>query len=145
MMQFGHVGLTVSDLERSAVFYEQAFGFERTLRITRDEEWIRRVVGYPYAKLEFQHMKLESGMHLELVKYASHSATPFSGETCVPGSVHFCLEVADIGKAALRAKKAGARIQYEPTRIPDGPNSGAYVLYLRDPDDITVELFQRAK
>ena len=36
----------------------------------------------------------------------------------------------------------GARIESEPLLIPDGPNKGGLLVYLRDPDGVRIELIE---
>lgn len=146
-MRFAHVGLTVSDLQRSREFYMHAFGFEPVMDVERTEPWIGNVVGYKGAHLAFAQMRLPSGMHLELIQYKSPAGIKRqTSETNMDGNVHLCLEVDDIVKALERAVAAGAwaMSRRKPTLIETGPNAGSKAVYLRDPDGITIELWQRA-
>jgi glyoxylase I family protein len=142
-VRFGHVGLTVSDLERSVAFYTGAFGFEPGMRVRRQAPWIGAIVGQP-ADLEFAHLHLASGLHLELIQYRLPvPLAPASELTWRPGHQHFCLTVTGIEHWIARAKGAGARVvSGEPVTIPEGKNSGARCCYLRGPDGETIELFE---
>jgi glyoxylase I family protein len=142
-LRFGHVGLTVSDLERSVAFYAAAFGFERAMSVRRTAPWIGAIVGAP-ADLEFAHLHLASGMHLELIQYrAPAPLAPADGRTWRPGHQHFCLAVSAIDAWVERARAAGARLlSAAPVVIPEGKNAGSRCCYLRGPDQETIELFE---
>lgn len=142
-VRFGHVGLTVSDLDRSVAFYTAVFGFEPGMRVRRNGAWIGEIVGEP-ADLEFAHLHLPSGLHLELIQYRMpEPLSPSDGLTWRPGHQHFCLTVTDIDSWVERALAAGARVvSGEPVEIPEGKNSGSRCVYLRGPDEETIELFE---
>lgn len=147
-VRFGHVGITVSDLDRSLAFYRAAFGFEPGMRVRRTASWIRDiVVGEDVeasADLEFGHMHLPSGMHLELIQYRAPAPEAARGElTWRHGHQHMCLTVAGIESWAERALAAGARmVSGAPVVITEGKNSGSRCCYLRGPDGETIELFE---
>jgi glyoxylase I family protein len=142
-VRFGHVGLTVSDLERSTIFYGAAFGFEPGMRVRRSASWIGAIVG-AQADLEFAHLHLPSGMHLELIQYRSPAPLPAApGLTWRHGHQHLCLTVTGIDQWVARARAAGARsVSGAPVEIPEGKNAGARCCYMRGPDDETIELFE---
>ena len=149
MTQFAHIGLSVSDLERSTRFYQDAFGFEPFFAVERKATWIADGTGYVGAHLRFQHMRLPSGMHLELIQYEhpTYEGGGYQGAKFIKGHVHFCLFVDDIEAAMQRAVKAGAFVvsKSAPVTIPEGPNTGAKFVFLEDHDFISIELFQKAK
>jgi catechol 2,3-dioxygenase-like lactoylglutathione lyase family enzyme len=142
-VRFGHVGLSVSDLDRSVAFYTAVFGFEPGMRVRRTAPWIGEIVGEP-ADLEFAHLHLPSGLHLELIQYRMpEPLSPSDGLTWRPGHQHFCLTVSEIDSWVERALAAGARVvSGEPVTIPEGKNAGSRCVYLRGPDEETIELFE---
>ena len=142
-VSFGHVGLTVGDLDRSVAFYTAVFGFEPGMRVRRSAGWIGEIVGEP-ADLEFAHMHLANGLHLELIQYRMpEPLSPSDGLTWRPGHQHFCLTVTDIDSWVARALAAGARIvSGEAVTIAEGTNAGSRCCYLRGPDEETIELFE---
>jgi len=150
-VRFGHVGITVSDLERSLAFYRAAFGFELGMRVRRTASWIRNIVvgedAVASADLEFGHMHLESGMHLELIQYRAPAPRPADSElTWRHGHQHLCLTVSAIDHWVARARAAGARLVSDaPVVITEGKNCGSRCCYLRGPDGETIELFEPVK
>jgi len=145
-VRFGHVGITVSDLDRSLAFYRAAFGFEPGMRVRRDAPWIGDIVvgEGSHADLEFGHMHLPSGMHLELIQYRAPAPESAQGElTWRHGHQHVCLTVTAIEGWIARARAAGARlVSGAPVVIPEGKNAGSRCCYLRGPDGETIELFE---
>jgi len=64
-------------------------------------------------------------------------------ETNRPGNGHFGVVVDDLEATVKRLQEYGGKLQSTGiVSIPTGPNKGAKVVYLRDPDGITVELFE---
>ena len=134
-MRFGHVGLTVSELDKSVKFYE-GLGFKTFFRIRRkDAPWLDARVGIKNLDIEFCHMQNEEGVYIELLKYWCHAdALPNLSFPCFSGHMHFSLIVAD------PQKYSGESI--ENTRIPDGPNAGKRGFYMQDPDGHTIEILE---
>ena len=68
---------------------------------------------------------------------------PHVDDTRHPGNVHLCFRVEDADAAWARAVAAAPGRSTPTARDLDGgPNKGAKVAYLRDPDGISLELFQ---
>ena len=88
-------------------------------------------------------MQLPDDNVLELIQYVSPVGEPMDMETYRPGNVHLALVVDDLRGTIARLEEYGGKPRSpEPIAIPSGPNKGKEVIYLRDPDGITLELFQ---
>ncbi len=118
-MKLIHVGILVSDLERSAAFYEEVLQLEPALRPD---------LGFPgifYA--------LDGGGQIHLMQLPN----PYAGcELPAHGGRdrHIALGVADV--EALASRLDAAAIQYARSR------SGRAAIFCRDPDGNTIELMQ---
>ena len=135
-----HVGITVSNMERSLWFYCTVLGMKTEIRVERGEEWIQRIVGMDGVRLEIAHLS-GLGTGIELLQYTPQGCvTP--RDTDRPGNIHICVAVFDAEAWSSRLKEAGVRLMSEPVTIPDGPQKGAKCFYARDPDGNTVEFFQ---
>lgn len=157
IIKLGHVGLTVSNLERARDFYRDLFGFEEFFRITRNTAWLAAQVGYPDARIEFCHMR-GAGLHLELLKYwHPFDAAPIPDDTFRPGNAHVNFWVEDVTALAGRIREYISRmndpgmarfapdpLDIEASAITDGPQAGGKGFYMRDPDGHTIELWQQA-
>lgn len=140
-----HVGLTVSDIERSIAFYCDLLGM--TLHRRRphvDSDYVALQTGYPGVVLNVASLKVspESRQSLELVQYMNGGGPPAETATNRPGSSHLCLSVSDLRACHASLQARGVRFKSEPVRITAGPNEGGLVVYFYDPDGYTLELFQ---
>lgn len=157
-MRLGHIGLTVSDLERAERFYRDIFGFETFFKIRRNTPWLAAQVGYEDADIEFCHMRGADGLHLELLKYwRPWDGVTIPDATYCPGNVHFNIWVEDAHAMAEkvlahingmadrgRARFAPQPLDIEASTISDGPQKGGKGFYMRDPDGHTIEIWQPA-
>jgi catechol 2,3-dioxygenase-like lactoylglutathione lyase family enzyme len=131
-----HMGLTVSDLDRSVAFYEQ-FGFEVTARIEEEGREVEEGVGVDGAKLRVALLESENS-RLELIQYVGPGDGPPPLPNNGTGAAHLCVEVADVDKAYEDLSAAGIDFFSEPITH----ESGIRWVYCRDPDGITTELLQ---
>ena len=122
---YHHVTLTVSDVERSAAWYEQVLGLEVFRRVQQDE----------LSKALLRHPT--SGLFLVLVAHGEHAVVgPFSERRC--GLDHVGFAVAD--RASLeRWKERLDAAGVERSDVIQG-SSGELVAF-RDPDNIALEVY----
>jgi catechol 2,3-dioxygenase-like lactoylglutathione lyase family enzyme len=139
-----HVGLTVSDIERSVCFYRDVLGLKLIRRRTTDAAYLGEQTGYRGVRLEAASFELgpAGGPGLELVQYVTHAGARADAATNRAGTSHVCFWVDDIARAHDALLAQGVRFRSAPVAITSGPNHGGYVVYLFDPDDYTIELFQ---
>ena len=111
-----HVCLNVADADRTARWYEQQLGFERSWEFTH--EGTRNV-----------YVADDNGLELQL--------SDTEGEMPQPGTAwdHLAVEVADADDAFERIENHG--VVREPTTLPP---AGARVAFIEDPDGHVVEL-----
>jgi catechol 2,3-dioxygenase-like lactoylglutathione lyase family enzyme len=145
-MQVGsvyHTGFTVSDIERSLAFYRDLLGLKLLWRQTGTAPYLAAVTGFAGVQLEIALLQpADGGSTLELLQYVSHPAEPTDRATNRPGNGHLCFRVDDIHAACAELRRHGVRLISEPTEITAGTHRGGWAVYLRDPDDFTVELYQ---
>ena len=140
-----HIGLTVSDIERSIRFYRDLLGMaliRRRPHVTAD--YVAKQTGYEGVELNVASFKVgdDSGQSLEVVQYMNHTGPPLDQATNRPGSSHLCLLVTDLRSCYHDLSAQGVRFKSEPVTITAGPNEGGLVVYLYDPDGYALELFQ---
>jgi catechol 2,3-dioxygenase-like lactoylglutathione lyase family enzyme len=138
-----HLGLTVSNLQRSLEYYKRMFGLEPEFVTTGDGEDLSRAVGVPGAKLNFAFLRLGNGT-VELLQYDNDRKDTYGLRNCDVGAPHLCFDVADIDAAYEELLGKGADFYSAPVRVADGPLEGCSFAYLRDPDGLTLEIFQQA-
>lgn len=126
-MLLGHIGLNVTELERSIRFYTEVLGF--TLRTHSDD---------PDKKFALLGDKTQN-----LVTLWQQSEGTFSTE--LPGLHHLAFEVEsveDVKKLEDRLKAYGTAFIYEGmVAHSDGADSGG--IYFTDPDGLRLEIYAR--
>ena len=139
-----HTGMTVRDLDASLRFYRDLLGMEIVFEQEKQGGYLAAIVGYPNAHARMAHLAFPGDSHrIELFQYLEPTPT---GEPVEPrhlGITHVCLVVPDIHELHGRLRESGVDFYSEPVPIDTGANAGGFGLYLRDPDGITLELFQR--
>lgn len=123
-----HVGMRVTDLERSIRFYQQALGFE----LNHAYEMIDKSGRVAW-------LINEAGAQVELFQLNDYEATPgWSHPTnaLARGHAHFSLYVHDIEARFERAVGAGARVLWGPRYAAPLETQTAYIA---DPDNNLVE------
>jgi catechol 2,3-dioxygenase-like lactoylglutathione lyase family enzyme len=127
-MRIQHVGLVVSDLERSRRFYGEALGLEEVERppnFTFEGAWFR------FGENEI-HLLVEADT-------TTRAGQPDPGPGGPQGLVHhFALETPDLEAACARLERSGTPLLGGP--IPRG--DGFTQVFFRDPDGHVLELFQ---
>ena len=140
-----HVGLTVSDIEKSIAFYRDILGMTLVRRRPRvDADYVARQTGYEGVALSVASFQVLPGSRqtLELAQYLNHGGAPGDPATNRAGNSHLCLLVSDFRACYDDLKTQGVKFKSEPVTITAGPNEGGIVAYLHDPDGYTIELFQ---
>ncbi len=141
-----HTGLTVRDLDRSLAFYRDALGMETVFEQEKEGGYLAAIVGYPGAHVRMAHLAFPGDSHrLELFQYLEPEPRGAPGEPRDLGITHVCLMVEDIEALHERLREAGVDFYSDPVLVDTGANAGGVGVYLRDPDGITLELFQRPK
>ncbi|WP_296388588.1 VOC family protein [Pseudonocardia sp.] len=139
-----HVGIQVSDLDRSLAFYEGLLGFEVITRQVRGEAYAGEVVGYPGVELHLAHLRPpNSSVVIELTEYRGVARTPVDTSTANPGTAHTCYVVDDVEAVHAALMAAGVRPVSRTIVSPEiGVAKGGKVVYVQDPDGVRVELLQ---
>ncbi|HEY6397145.1 MAG TPA: VOC family protein [Solirubrobacteraceae bacterium] len=142
-----HTGYTVSDLERSLLFYRDLLGCEVVATQEKQGGYLAEIVGYSDAHVRMAHLRApESGHIIELFQYLAPASEPSAGRRRLEprnvGTAHMCFVVSDLTATYDRLLAAGVEFVSPPVAIDTGINAGGYALYLRDPDGIPMELFQ---
>lgn len=143
-----HLGMTVSNIERSITFYRDLLGMTLIGRRPCVEEgYVAKQTGYEGVKLSVAsfRVRLDSPNSLEVVEYLNHTGEPIETSTNRPGGTHLCIVVDDLDAAYGDLKSKGVRFKSEPVEITAGPNQGGKVIYFFDPDNYVLEMFQPAR
>ena|SRR4030067_1405105 len=140
-----HTGLVVRDLNKSLLFYRDILGLSVLKQMNESGPYIERVVGIPWATLEWIKLKVNDGSLLELIQYVSGSEVQQEIENFPSnriGCSHISFTVKDIDQLYRILIKKGYHCNSAPQLAPDG---SVKVIYCHDPDGIIVELVQELK
>jgi catechol 2,3-dioxygenase-like lactoylglutathione lyase family enzyme len=138
-----HTGYTVSDLDRSVAFYRDLLGCEVLATQEKAGGYLAAIVGYPDAHVRMAHLRVPGDEYvIELFEYLSPSGSRADVEPRNVGASHLCLIVTDLRALYDELLGHGVTFVSPPVDVDTGINRGGSALYLRDPDGITVELFE---
>lgn len=144
MASFGdmhHVGITVRDLEESLQWYEHVFGVRREFVAHGSGHELSRGLGVPDARLSFAFLRFGSCV-VELLHYDNEREQTFDRSNADVGSTHVCFDVPDVEKAYDDLRAKGVPFLAPPQLIGDGPLKGCSWAYFKDPNGVTLEIFQ---
>jgi len=137
-----HTGITVSDLERSLAFWRDVLGFELSHRTHQAGDLASEITGVPGAEISLAVLKAP-GHRIELLEYhAPPDRKRLNLRPCDVGSVHVALVVDNLDAVLNAIVASGWRAAGKPQTLKTGPNAGRRVVYVRDPDGITIEFMQ---
>lgn len=136
-----HIGLCVSDLERSVQFYCLALGFDESGRLRVDGPDTARLLGVPGLVLDLVYLQRD-GFRLELLGYPAPGVRKKRRprQMNAVGFTHLSFRVDDPDAFVARIERLGGRARPERTVTFDG---GARGLMATDPDGNWIELIER--
>jgi len=136
-----HLGICVSDLERSRRFYEQALGFRVVGTYSAGDAATATILELDGVKVEMVYLERD-GWRIELLHYGSPGhrgdgeRRPMNGL----GLTHLSFAVDDLDSVAEAAQRFGGRVLPSTRATFQSGNSG---LFLLDPDGLRIELIDR--
>ena len=135
----GHVGLSVSDMDRSLEFYRDFLGMKVTMEQDISDDRITKLIGLPGAQCRIVHLALGGAM-LELFHYrhpeGKNSAVDL--RQCDRGLIHIGFEVNNFHQHIDELRNRGITFLGEPLEFrPD-----VWVVYFRGPDGEVCEFRQ---
>jgi catechol 2,3-dioxygenase-like lactoylglutathione lyase family enzyme len=137
------VGFTVWDLDRSVAFYRDLLGLQLDWERVYEEEYVRQAVGYPSLRLRCALLKLPgTKTRLELLQYESVPRQRVDMHTANPGNSHLCIAVRDLDKIYQRLQSVGVESVSSPVVSTAGHYKGSKLVYLHDPDGISLQLME---
>ncbi len=139
-----HTSYTVSDLSRTLRFYRDLLGFEVVReRPSITNNYFRKIVGFPDGVIRDAMLRIPGSTHfLELFEYQQPRGVRQDLTPNNPGSSHIAYYVDDLSGMYQRLKDEGVEFVSEPIYLDEGPNTGGWAVYMKDPDGILIELFQ---
>lgn len=136
--RFSHIGICVSELERSLHFYRDALGFTEVSRLQMAGPVTERLLDIARGELQAIYLQL-GGSTIELLYYpaAGHLAAEAPRRMNRLGLTHLSLAVVDIDRVVQCIEFGGGAV-LDDTRIErEGATQAIFVL---DPDGLRIEL-----
>jgi lactoylglutathione lyase len=135
---FSHLGICVTDLDKSVTFYCDGLGFERGESFPIDATFGAALEVPGDLALTSQFIRRE-GVAIELLHYTTPAPTgePSQRRNQV-GLTHLSFYVEDVDATATTLVAAGGTV-IESTRT---TNEGIDLLFLHDPDGVRIELMK---
>lgn len=141
---FFHGGITVKDMESSLKFYRDGLQLEVEFDVINSADYLRTVVALPSSEIRIVYLRIPNSGFVELLEYRGLERHSASARPCDFGGGHLCLYVDDVDAILSRMQSLGYSARSgSAVDIVAGPNIGAKVVYLIDPDGYFIELFQK--
>jgi len=138
MSLVNHVGLCVTDLDRSRRFYEEGFGFAHRDDLRVPDPAASRLLRVP-APVQLTAAYLEcDGFVLELLHFGRDGNDPRRDRSFTePGLTHLSFTVDDIAATCATVTRLGGEVLTD-------TDVGGRAIMVRDPDGQVIELLPRA-
>ena len=139
-----HTGITVSNLERALNFWRDVLGFEFSHTAHQKGEMAEQITGVKGAELKLAVVKAPGGHKIELLEYLAPAERKKNVDLrpCDVGHVHVALLVENLDGILEKIGASGWKAVGKPQTLSAGPNAGKRVIYVRDPDGITIEFME---
>ncbi|WP_333890279.1 VOC family protein [Mycolicibacterium gadium] len=138
-----HVGLCVTDIERSTEFYCSALGFTKIGEMHVDDESSARLLDVAELVLDLVYLERD-GFRLELLAYPTVGTTGDGAprQMNALGFTHLSFRVDDVDTLAAAVVEHGGKLLPDRTVEFGGGNRG---LMLTDPDGNLLEFIERIR
>jgi catechol 2,3-dioxygenase-like lactoylglutathione lyase family enzyme len=134
MSVVNHVGLCVTDLDRSRRFYEEAFGFAHRNDLRVPDATGSRLLRVPEPVGLTAVYLVRDGFVLELLHFGRDANAPGRNRSFTePGLTHLSFTVADVAATCARVVELGGEVLAE-------TDMGGRAILVRDPDGQVLEL-----
>ena len=141
-VRFHHIGITVTSLERTLEFFEDAFGLVTGMAL-QVQAGTKTATALGLPEHEQRVALLAVGdVILELIEFHPVRRASFDGRQDDVGYSYPCFEVEDIDAAYQEWMAKGYTIYAEPQVTPDGPVEGSKFMILKDPDGKNIEIVE---
>ena len=138
MTKLYHIGITVSDLERSLAFYREVIGMEVVSRNEVSGAWFDQLTDNHGARFRVAHLR-QGDFVLQLVQYLAAGGERLRLGHNQVGNPHMSFYAEDVERKYAEVRgRAGQRVSPLVTIAVSGRRS----FYTYDPDGVPVEFIQ---
>lgn len=140
MKEIRHIGIVVSNMERSLEFYRDILGLKVVKDFTEKGKYIDSISRLSGIYLRMIKLITDDGSMIELLQYISHpSQSPIKSRIYDLGCSHIAFTVDNIDNEYERLSKKDVKFNCSPCVSPDGY---AKVTFCHDPDGVNIELVE---
>lgn len=134
-----HLGLCVTNLERSRAFYCRGLGFREVSELRVEGEAVDTILELEGTRLHAVYLERD-GLRLELLHFASPPSPAASepGAMNQPGLTHLSFRVVSLSRARERLEALGG--QWQEATLTQNEALGASAAFVLDPDGTRIEL-----
>lgn len=142
-----HVGVTVSDMDRSINFYRDILGLDFLGEIVMEGEETEALFGRKNARARVAYLKGDKNLSsppVELIQFTDESSKKDESNLFKTSISEICFKVDDIYEVYEELKSNGVEFLSAPQKF-DFTSSGfgkSIAVYFKDPDSIILELMQ---
>jgi catechol 2,3-dioxygenase-like lactoylglutathione lyase family enzyme len=141
-----HTGLTVANLDRAIAFFRDVLGFQVDEPLAADAPFIERLTGVVTTRGARLAFVKGPGHTFELLEYLRPTDGRAEGlRPCDPGFAHITFTVEGIDALVAACGRAGFAPYRQVVTLDDEGMRGTRVVYLRGPDNISVEFIEWPK
>ncbi len=139
LQALSHIGICVSDIERSLRFYRDALGFAYVSELEVAGEPSDSLLRLRAVRLRAVYLERD-GVRIELLHYASPQRQPAPRARVMNdlGFTHLSFRVSDLEGTLETLRAAGATVLDD--TVVRVPGIGALAAFLTDPDGVLIEL-----
>jgi len=135
-----HIGISVTDLEKSLIFYKDILGFKIQRVMNESGEFIDKILSNSNVNVRTVKLTVNDGITLiELLEFKNPK--PAINNTNIEniGASHVAFTVSEIDKFYEELASKGIKFKSKPQISPDGY---AKVAFCKDPDGMLIELVE---
>ncbi len=141
VQRLSHIGICVSQLERSLVFYRDVLGFRELSRLTVTGPQAEQLLDIKGVELQAVYLERD-GTRIELLYYpvGGHPGPAGPGPMNRLGLTHLSFRVADLDAVVEAAQQAGGECLRASIVANEAGQTKA--VFITDPDGLRIELLQ---
>lgn len=140
MKAIRHMGIVVSDIEKSLGFYVGLLGLRVKKDMLEQGTHIDNMLALKDVHVRTVKMEADDGNLVELLWYKSHPRTRIhENEICEIGASHVAFTVGNLDEEYKRLSEGGVEFNCTPQYSPDGKTK---VTFCKDPDGTFIELVE---
>lgn len=134
-----HIGIVVSDIQKSIEFYEKHLGFKVLKRMEEGGFYLDSLLSIKNSKVTTVKLINNYGNIIELLYFHNKKNDKIKKRIYSIGLTHFAINVKNISELYLKLSRKGVEFLSSPQISPD---NYAKVAFCKDPDGVYIELVE---